>query len=200
MIAIAIRVPSCYESFWLDELHSAWCVWDSFGEVFPRADIGHQTPFYFAGLWVWKQLVGTSEVALRFSSVMAVAASCAVLVWGVSRWSKSVAAGTATGLVMALETNSLFFGTELTGLSDTVLDQADAWLKIPMMGFTESFNISVSAAIILHYLSLELRRSSLNWQLDESQRDELLLDWLRKSIKHLRGKSPEGLDDLFMES
>ena len=84
-------------------------------------------------------------------------------------------------------------------MSDTVLENSDAWLKIPMTGFTESFNISVSAAIILHYLSLEMRRSSLSWQLDESESDELLLDWLRKSIKHLRGKSPEGFDDLFLD-
>ena len=44
---------------------------------------------------------------------------------------------------------ALFFGTERDGLSQEVLDQADGFLKIPMVGYTESLNISVSAAIII---------------------------------------------------
>jgi tRNA (guanosine-2'-O-)-methyltransferase len=40
-----------------------------------------------------------------------------------------------------------FFGTEFSGLSDDVLEQCDMRVKVPMFGFTESFNISVSAAI-----------------------------------------------------
>src|SRR5690554_3153212 len=42
-----------------------------------------------------------------------------------------------------------FFGRETEGLSKEVLEAADCFLKIPMVGFTESLNISVSAAIIL---------------------------------------------------
>lgn len=112
-LAIALRVPSCYESFWLDELHSAWCVWGSIGEVLPRAQIGHQSPIYFYGLWCWKQIAGESELLLRLSSVLAVAASCAVLIASVSRWTKSISAGVASGLVIAIESNAIFFGTEL---------------------------------------------------------------------------------------
>lgn len=113
LVAVVLRVPSCYESFWLDELHSAWCVWDSLSDVFPRASLGHQSPFYFVGLWFWKQAVGGGEVALRLSSVLAVAAGSAVLTISIARWAKSIAAGVATGLVLATESNSLFFGTEL---------------------------------------------------------------------------------------
>ena len=86
---------------------------------------------------------------------------------------------------------ALFFGTELTGLTEAMLDQADEYLKIPMQGFTDSFNISVSAAIILHHLTLEMHRLSVDWKLEERERDELMIEWLQKSIKHLRGKSPE---------
>lgn len=78
---------------------------------------------------------------------------------------------------------ALFFGTEHTGLSKKVLFQADEFLRIPMLGFTESFNISVSAALILHHLSLKLRKSDLPWELDPQTRMEIKLDWLRKSIK-----------------
>lgn len=81
---------------------------------------------------------------------------------------------------------ALFFGTELTGLSDTVIDNADEFLRIPMAGFTESFNISVSVAIILHHLTWKLRNSEIDWKLDESTKESLKLQWLRKSIKKVK--------------
>ncbi len=78
---------------------------------------------------------------------------------------------------------ALFFGTELTGISDVVKENADEFLKIPMHGFTESFNISVSVSIILHHLSLKLRNSDINWQLSEEEKALVKLEWMRKSIK-----------------
>lgn len=83
---------------------------------------------------------------------------------------------------------ALFFGTELTGLSREVLDEADESIRIPMYGFTDSFNLSVSAAVILHHLILRLHASNLEWKLNETEKEELMIHWLRKSIKHLRGK------------
>ncbi len=78
---------------------------------------------------------------------------------------------------------ALFFGTELNGLTDQMIDNADEYLKIPMVGFTESFNISVSAAIILHQLSFSLKKSVVNWQLTDNEKQEVLLEWLKKTIK-----------------
>ena len=78
---------------------------------------------------------------------------------------------------------ALFFGAELPGLSNVVLDNADEFVKIPMYGFTESYNISVSAAIILHHISEKLRNLNINWQLSENQREDIMLDWLKTSIK-----------------
>lgn len=78
---------------------------------------------------------------------------------------------------------ALFFGTELTGLSDEIITQADEYLKIPMVGFTESFNISVSAAIILYELTRKLRQSDIDWQLTEKEKEELLLDWLKQTLR-----------------
>jgi tRNA (guanosine-2'-O-)-methyltransferase len=91
---------------------------------------------------------------------------------------------------------ALFFGTELTGLTDSMLEEADEYLMIPMRGFTESFNISVSAAIMLHHLTQSMYKSDVDWPLSEKEKDDLLVKWLRKSIKHLRGKSPEPPDNL----
>lgn len=80
---------------------------------------------------------------------------------------------------------ALFFGTEQKGLSENVLRQADEFLKIPMAGFTESLNISVSVAVILHKLTEDLRNSSLAWQLTEREIVEKRLDWTKKSIKSI---------------
>lgn len=81
--------------------------------------------------------------------------------------------------------SALFFGTEKTGLSDEVMQNADGYLKIPMVGFTESLNISVSAAIILQNLMTRLRKSEINWQLTDQQLIEKRLDWTRKSMKDI---------------
>ncbi|HEA81905.1 MAG TPA: TrmH family RNA methyltransferase, partial [Maribacter sp.] len=80
---------------------------------------------------------------------------------------------------------ALFFGTENKGLSDYVLENADAYLKIPMVGFTESLNISVSAAIILQHLTSKLKASDIDWRLTEEERLERRLDWTKKSIKSI---------------
>ncbi|MBU3680815.1 MAG: RNA methyltransferase [Flavobacterium sp.] len=81
---------------------------------------------------------------------------------------------------------ALFFGTERNGLSQDVLDQADGFLKIPMRGFTESLNISVSAAIIIQNLMSRLHQSDLNWQLSENDILQKRIDWARNSIKDIK--------------
>ena len=78
---------------------------------------------------------------------------------------------------------ALLFGTELTGLTEEALDMADETLRIPMYGFTESFNISVSAAICLYDITRRLHDSEIGWKLKGNQRTEMLLSWARRSIK-----------------
>ncbi len=81
--------------------------------------------------------------------------------------------------------SAIFFGTEKLGLSEEVMNQADGFIKIPMVGFTESLNISVSAAIIIQDITARLRRSSIKWQLSEDEKLRKQLDWTRKSIKDI---------------
>ena len=81
--------------------------------------------------------------------------------------------------------SALFFGTERDGLSEEVMQQADGFLKIPMVGYTESLNISVSAAIIIQDVTNRLRQSDIHWQLSEEEILEKRLDWTRKSIKDI---------------
>ena len=76
-----------------------------------------------------------------------------------------------------------FFGRETEGLSQEVLDQADTFLKIPMAGFTESLNISVSAAIILQHVTSKLKQSNISWKLSPEEQDALRFTWIKKTIK-----------------
>jgi tRNA (guanosine-2'-O-)-methyltransferase len=77
---------------------------------------------------------------------------------------------------------ALIFGTELAGLSPGAMEMADDYIRIPMVGFTESLNISVSAAIFIQSLTNRLRSSGITWQLSDLEKDEILLNWLRQSI------------------
>lgn len=78
---------------------------------------------------------------------------------------------------------ALVFGTEMHGLSRQAVEEADEYLQIPMYGFTESYNISVSAAIILYELSARLRTSDISWQMSEEEKISVKLNWLRNSVK-----------------
>ncbi|MEO8253403.1 MAG: RNA methyltransferase [Flavobacterium sp.] len=82
--------------------------------------------------------------------------------------------------------SALFFGTERDGLSPEILEKADGFLKIPMVGFTESLNISVSAAIIIQDITNRLRRSNIDWQLTEQEILEKRLAWTKNSIKDIK--------------
>lgn len=79
--------------------------------------------------------------------------------------------------------SAFFFGKELDGLSDTVINAADGYLKIPMYGFTESLNISVSAAIILQSVVTKLKESQVDWKLSELEKNEIVLHWTKMTIK-----------------
>lgn len=86
------------------------------------------------------------------------------------------------------------FGTELTGLSDGFMEQADIFLRIPMHGFTESYNISVAAAITLYTVMERLRKSDVQWRLSPEEQISLKLAWARKmvhSAKHLEARFEE---------
>jgi tRNA (guanosine-2'-O-)-methyltransferase len=82
--------------------------------------------------------------------------------------------------------SAIFFGTEKQGLSQEVIEQADGFLKIPMVGFTESLNISVSAAIIIQDITSRLRQSDINWKLNDEEILEKRLTWTKNSIKDIK--------------
>jgi len=77
---------------------------------------------------------------------------------------------------------ALVFGTEHTGVSDIVKDYADDLVTIPMFGFTESFNVSVSAALCLNAMITNLHQSEVDWKLSEDEKTSIRLDWLRNIV------------------
>jgi len=84
---------------------------------------------------------------------------------------------------------ALVFGTEKHGVTDTAISLSDYKLKIPMFGFTQSYNISVSVAIALSTLTKRIReydsnqKSKLSWQLTDQQKEELTLEWYKRCVK-----------------
>lgn len=77
------------------------------------------------------------------------------------------------------------FGSEKEGVSDYVKEHADGFLKIPMVGFTESLNISVAAAITLQDVTSRMKLQKSDWQLEENEKEILYAEWIEKSIKNL---------------
>ena len=79
---------------------------------------------------------------------------------------------------------SLWFGTEEHGLSAQLLEQADLHVHIPMTGFTQSLNISVSAAICLHSLRSRLADAKVDPGLTPVEQRAVYRLWLRKTLKN----------------
>ena len=76
------------------------------------------------------------------------------------------------------------FGAEKDGISDYIKQEADGFLKIPMVGFTESLNISVAAAITLNEVTSRLRKTDVAWQLSDTEKKELYFEWIKNTIKN----------------
>lgn len=77
---------------------------------------------------------------------------------------------------------ALFFGAEKHGISEELLHNADELLHIPMHGFTESFNLSVSAAMVLSALRTRLEASKFDWLLPKAAQTMLKIEWCERIL------------------
>ena len=82
-----------------------------------------------------------------------------------------------------IEPVAFVFGTEKQGLSEYALEHVDELVHIPMFGFTESFNVSVSAALILNQLVERAKEEGIAWQLTEEEKEDLKLEWYKNIVK-----------------
>jgi len=78
---------------------------------------------------------------------------------------------------------AIVFGNEVQGISNTIKENANIFVKIPMYGFTESFNLSVCAALTLFSLTEKIRKSDINWELTKKEIIDIKLNWAKISIK-----------------
>jgi tRNA (guanosine-2'-O-)-methyltransferase len=78
---------------------------------------------------------------------------------------------------------ALVFGTEISGISEEVAEFSDHLVRLPMFGFTESFNVSVSAALALSRLRERLELSDIQWRLSEEEQVKLKIQWSTKIIR-----------------
>ncbi|MEP0985194.1 RNA methyltransferase [Ekhidna sp.] len=75
---------------------------------------------------------------------------------------------------------AIVFGTEADGITEEAGEKADGFVHIPMSGFTESFNLSVSAAICLTVMKSKLGE----WpQLQDEEKLDLRAEWYRKIVR-----------------
>ncbi len=78
---------------------------------------------------------------------------------------------------------AVVFGNELNGVSKETLQHADACVTIPMVGFTESFNISASVAICLSTWITKIKELRLEVGLSTEEMEKIKVDWFRAIVK-----------------
>ncbi len=86
---------------------------------------------------------------------------------------------------------ALVFGGERPGISQTVVDMADEFLQVPMVGFVQSLNVSVATAIIVQRLADRLRSECDDWQLSDEEKSELIDEWTVSSVKRQHYRTVE---------
>lgn len=79
---------------------------------------------------------------------------------------------------------ALVFGTELEGLTENALNLADEYVHLPMYGFTESFNVSVSAALTMHTVRQRLEESDFDWKLSKQEQIETKIQWCKNILRN----------------
>ncbi len=89
---------------------------------------------------------------------------------------------------------AVIFGTEKEGVSATAIREADAFIRIPMVGFTESYNVSASAALILYTITKRMRELPVDWHLKPEEQNRILQHWSKISLR-----SPELIEQRYFQ-
>ena len=82
---------------------------------------------------------------------------------------------------------ALVFGNEHRGASAKLREAANGTFHIPMHGFSESFNISVAAAITLAIAARQRERLlGRHGDLSPEEQKALVWNWQKRSVKHAK--------------
>jgi len=102
--------------------------------------------------------------------------------------------------IQSLDANekiALVFGNEHEGVSKEVINSADDLVHIPMLGFTESFNISVAASLFLQHLIQHVDKEKIpGFHLSHEEKLELKLKWYKSIVKNSEIHEKVFLDSL----
>ena len=83
----------------------------------------------------------------------------------------------------------VLFGNEAGGLRDDTMEACDGVFKIPMYGFTESFNISVSVGMVLEQLGAKIRgnlsQKGIQGELSETEKNRWTAQWLARDMRNI---------------
>ncbi len=77
---------------------------------------------------------------------------------------------------------ALMVGNEHAGLSPKAQTLADSFIKIPMQGMIQSFNVSVAAAIALSEIARQRTTCETDFRLGEDGAQELIADFVSRSL------------------
>ena len=77
---------------------------------------------------------------------------------------------------------ALVLGNERDGVSEEMKTKADQLISIPTFGFTESFNVSVAGAILIHGLVNRIHKEVPRWHLDQERMTQFKYEWYKKSM------------------
>lgn len=201
VVALVFRAVCLGDSFWVDELHTAWCAEGAFGEVAGRAAMGNQGPIYSWGMWVWRWLLGAAgwgggvEGGMRWTSAVAGSAAAAAVAGSVMTLCgggrlhrrTAVAGGLTGGLAMAVDVHAIFFGTELRVYSVVTAVIAVWWWAMGgalVVGRRDrAWWFSVAAAAVtwwLHRTAVVLPVGAMGWLIMSRSVDRRSLD--RRSV------------------
>lgn len=81
------------------------------------------------------------------------------------------------------EPTALVFGNEEAGVTDAMMEQVDAACVVPLPGFTESFNVSVAAAVALYHAQQDrLDRQGRHADLSTAEQERLVARFCLRSV------------------
>jgi len=87
------------------------------------------------------------------------------------------------GILDFTQPTAIVFGNERDGASEALLDEADATCIVPISGFTQSFNISVAAAVVLYHARQDrLRRQGHHGDLPADAQEALRAHYFLQSV------------------
>ncbi len=97
---------------------------------------------------------------------------------------------------------AVLFGNEKEGVPGPLLERADAHVQIPMAGLTQSFNISVAAALLLGHIQNWRKQNGGLGDLSLEEQERLLTIYLTRSLPNPERLVPRifgdaGLDPRF---